>query len=186
MKKITRLLILTTVVHTCFASCKPKQSFLYIPLEKYKYREAKIQPGTELELLAFSGGKKSDEESLYYYQFLVLDMTTKDTLRIFTPLISIDDPEEAGKKIVTTPLEFDPDKHITTAYYEAKDSITNLMLQAAESFKDYKSGDSIDLNSLMGSINKKQFVVINRSIPEFDDPKYRAVIGVLHFKDQPW
>jgi hypothetical protein len=185
MKKITRLLILTSVILTSFASCKPKQSFLYIPLEKYKYMEAKIQPGRELELLAFSGGKKSDEESLYYYQFLVLDKATKDTLRIFTPIISFESSEGTTDKTYTTPLQYDPGKGITTAFYEPKDSTVNFALQA-ESLKNYKSGDAIDLNSLMGSINKKQFVVINRSMPEFDDPHYQAVIGVLHFKDQPW
>jgi hypothetical protein len=58
--------IYTTVIHCALIegldSCKVKgridQAYEYLPLEKYKYRKASIQPGTEVELLAFPEGKK--------------------------------------------------------------------------------------------------------------------------------
>jgi hypothetical protein len=162
------------------------QTYQYLPLEEYKYSQASIQPGTEVELLAFSGGKEGDENSVFYYQFLVVDKTAGDTLRILTPLISIDESAGLDNKTYTTPLQYNPNKGVKNAFYELVDSTQNLALQVESLIKDNKNDSSVDINSLMTKVDKKQFVVINKSMPEFENPNYRTAIGVLNFKRIPW
>ena len=187
MKFITHLFIVILVAG--FGSCKLNnrafQTYEYMPLEQYEYKQAGIQPGTEVELLAFSGGKEGDENSVYYYQFIVLDKANGDTLRILTPLISVEEPD-LPNKTYTTPLLYDPEKGITNAFYERMDSTQNLLLQVEKFTKSGGSLDSVDINSMMKMVDKKQFVVINKSMPEFENPNYRTAIGVLNFKGMPW
>jgi hypothetical protein len=167
-------------------SSEKYNDFVYIPLEEYKYEQAIIQPGTELELLAFSGGKKEFGEEIYYYQFLVLDKSTGDTLRIMTPLISVDETAGSETKTHTTPFQYDPEKRITTAYYEPMDSSKNLLLNASNLIKNGEVDSTADLSRLMTQIDKKQFVVVNKSMPEFVNPRFRSAIGILNFKEIPW
>lgn len=187
IKQKTLLIIsLCVIVGSCSLKRSTKQEFTYVLLEEYHYQEANIQPGTEVELLAFSGGKKESEGSVLYYQFIVLEKGTKDTLRILTPFISVD--REAGVEIKTyaTPLQYDPTKGITSAFYEPMDSSSNLLLQLENLVKDGEVDKSVDVQSLMGHVDKKQLVVINESLTEFSNPGYRTAIGILNFKEIPW
>jgi hypothetical protein len=180
------VLLFIEVFSGCNLKSHPEQEYMYIPLEEYKYNAASIQPGTEVELLAFSGGKENDKENIYYYQFIVLNKTNMDTLRILTPLISIDESAGVENKTYTTPLQYDPEKGITNAFFEPKDSSQNLLLQIESLVKDDKKGNSVDVESLMKKVDKKQFVVVNKSMSEFENPHYHTVIGILNFKKMPW
>jgi hypothetical protein len=172
-----------------FSSCRAKQEFEYVPLEEYTYEKANIQPGTEVELLAFSGGRRNDKEDVYYYQFIVVSKETGDTLRILTPLISIDDLTGTANKTYTTPLQYNPEKGITNAFYEPKDSSQNLLLQTeelADLAKTNMPDSSLDIGTLMNTLNKNQLVVVNKSIRIFQNPRYPTAIGTLNFKQIPW
>jgi hypothetical protein len=189
MKKILTLFAvsaLIVILDGCDLKGHPSQTYDYLPLEEYRYTPANIQPGTEVQLLAFSGGKEADKKDLYYYQFIVLDRNTGDTLRILAPLISVDKSAGVDDKTFTTPLQYNPEKGITNAFYELMDSTQNLVLQVDALIKDDNNDSSVDINSLMSKVDKKQFVVINKSMSEFENPNYRTAIGVLNFKRIPW
>ena len=158
----------------------------YQALTDYHYVPASIAPGTEIELLAFSGGKKSDENNLYYYQFIGIDKSNGDTIRILTPVISIVDETGVDNKIYTTPLQFNPDKGITTASFELppSDTMLNLINQSETTPNEEISPGKI-LSILDNKTKQKEYVVINESIDLFRK-NYKAAIGVLNFKQVPW
>jgi DNA-directed RNA polymerase beta' subunit len=162
------------------------QKFEHIPLAEYKYNQASIEPGTRMQLLGFSGGKGNDKETIYYYQFIVLNEATGDTLRILSPLISFNDPESDEKKVYTTPLQFDADKGVYQAIYERQDSSQNLILQTEALTKNGALDSSVDFQALADEIKFKQLVVINKTIPMFENPNYQTAIGILHFQEIPW
>jgi hypothetical protein len=110
---------------------------------------------------------------------------TGDTLRILTPLISVDESAGLDNKTYTTPLQYNPKKGITNAFYEPIDSAQNLLLKV-ESVIKHDKDDSIELNSLMSKVDKRQFVVINKNLSELENAHFRTVIGVLNFKGIPW
>lgn len=185
-QKILLIIILCVVVSSCSYKSSTRQEFTYVLLEEYQYQEANIQPGTEVELLAFSGGKKESEGNVLYYQFIVLEKGTKDTFRILTPFISVDMEAGVESKTYATPLQYDPAKGITSAFYEPMDSSSNLLLQLETLVKDGEVDKSVDVQSLMGRVDKRQVVVINKSLAEFSNPGYRTAIGILNFKVIPW
>ena len=162
------------------------QVYEYVPLKEYKYSEANIQPGAEVQLIAFSGGKPDDKENVYYYQFIVINLSTGDTLRILTPLISIDPSAGVETKTYTTPLQFDPAKGITNAFYEVQDSSQNLFLQTDKMLNGDKVDTSFDVQLLMDHINENQLVVVNKSLSMFENPTYKTAVGILNFKKIPW
>ncbi len=189
MKHKKRLLLITLpliIFFSCNEIKRKEQYFAYTPLEDYKYTEALIQPETELELLAFSGGIESDEKNLYYYQFIVYDKNKGDTLRILAPLISIYGVTAQDTKTYTSPLQYDYKKGITKATYEPLDDSHNLALQT-EKVADLAEGKTdVDFEALMQKVDKKRFVITNKDMPELDNPKSPTAIGVLNFKGKPW
>jgi hypothetical protein len=54
----------------------------FIKLKDFKFTTATINEGTKIELLSFSGGDDLSEENIYYKQFIGIDKTNGDTLRI--------------------------------------------------------------------------------------------------------
>lgn len=163
-----------------------RQEYSYIPLQDYVYTPITIAMGTELQLLAFSGGKESDKDNTYYYQFLTLNKSTGDTVRILAPLICVDSETPGISKTYTTPLQFDPEKGITTAYFQPKDSSQNLLMQVNSLVKDGKADTAVNIKALMEGITANEKVVINKSMPEFQNPVYPATVGILYFKEMPW
>lgn len=160
---------------------KIAQDYEYIPLEKYSFEKADIKPGTRLKLLAFSGGNANDKEHTYYYQFIALDETTGDTLRILTPLISFDSPD--APNTFTTPLQFDAAKGITSATYELYDS-SNIAMQLMSI--PANEPDSAITSALNKERKSVEYVVSNKSYYFFENPHYKTAIGVLHFNEVPW
>jgi hypothetical protein len=67
-------------------SCNVSDSkFEYIKLKDFKYTKGEIRPISEIELLSVSGGKPCTNEEIYFYQFIGIDKTTNDTVRILSP-----------------------------------------------------------------------------------------------------
>jgi hypothetical protein len=188
MKKLPAAFIAFLFIMS-FLRCRAKQAFEYVLLEQYQFEPATIRPGTEVKLLAFSGGRRNDKLFIYYYQFIVRDKETGDTLRILAPLISIDESTGLENKIYTTPLQYSIEKGITDAFYEPKDSTHNLALQTEEweELAKTSTGDSAyTLERPLYQITRTQLVVVNKSFPMFENRHYKSAIGILNFKEMPW
>ncbi len=190
MKKIKFLLTalsLLCILYSCNFWSRKEQFFTYTPLGQYQYTEADIQAGTELQLLAFSGGVESDEDNQYYYQFIVYDKAKGDTLRVLCPLISIAESVNGlDNKTYTSPLQYDLKKRVMQAFYEPMDSTHNLLLQTEKVVEMTEGNAPADFESLMKKVDKKRFVVSCKDYPELDNPAYRTAIGILNFKEMSW
>ena len=187
MKHFSKFLLLVSVVLllNCHSNKESLEHFEYFPLKDLNYTPANITSRTEIELLAFSGGEQSDENTIYYYQFIGIDKSTGDTVRIISALITADESAGIENKTYATPLQYDPDKGITTAEFEPLDSTQRLAAQfnaAAENegLIEEKVKDIVE-----GRSNKKELVVGNKNIDLFQR-NYKAAIGVLNFKKMPW
>lgn len=163
--------------------------FKYLPLKEYTYEPAEIRPGTEINIVAFSGGRENDKDADYYPQFIVINTSNGDTVRILTPLISTDSSAGSTSKTYTSPMQFDGSRGIRSATYETANPHQRMMMRlTSESIFHLPEGaEGIkELNSLIGdTIGKKEYVVINNAAPIFER-KYKTIIGVLNFKDPPW
>lgn len=86
MKKLLCLLSLSILCFGCDdkATRREDDTYEYIPLNDYKYTQSDIKDQATVTILSFSGGEMCDEENTYYYQFIVLDSATTDTVRIFS------------------------------------------------------------------------------------------------------
>ena len=107
-------------------------------------------------------------------------------IRILTPVISIVDETGVDNKIYTTPLQFNPDKGITTASFELPPSDTMLnLINQSETTPNVEISPGKILSILDNKTKQKEYVVINESIDLFRK-NYKAAIGVLNFKQVPW
>ena len=186
LHKVFVLAITTSVISVGCNNHKTLNLVDYQPLEDYQYTPASVTPGSEIELLAFSGGKRSDENNLYYYQFVGIDKSKGDTIKILLPVISIDEDAGVETKTYTTPLQFNPDKGITTAYFEQLPSDTALnLINGTEANPGGEISTEKIQDMLDGKSHQKAYVVLNKSIDLFQR-NYKAVIGVLNFKQIPW
>jgi len=162
----------------------------YVPLKDYSFQPTDLDSGTTFKLLAFSGGKSDDKDNVYYYQFIGVNTTTKDTMRILAPLISFPSEENPTQKIHTTPLQIDASKRISEATYSKADSMTNLMLQTFSIAGDANSDQKAKLEAMKNGVNSDikahQWVVVNKGMPIFSNTSYKTAIGILHFSERPW
>src|SRR5882757_5866132 len=84
--------------------------FTYVPFREYKFVQADIKPGTGIRILAFSGGKESKDKTIYDCQFIGINQSTGDTVRILTSLISTDSVPGSTSEVYTIPTQFDGQK----------------------------------------------------------------------------
>ena len=131
--KVVNLLLLCLIFLACNNSPESKivennRDFKYVPLAEFKYNTADITPGTEVQILANLDGPKDNGDTVYYYQFIVINKKNGDTIRILCPEITVDVEAGIDAKTSTTPLLFDMSKGVTTAFYELIDSTKSLLL----------------------------------------------------------
>lgn len=69
---------------------KTEPDFEYVNFADFKYTQANINPGEEISLLSYSGGKNCDPKTIYYEQFIGVVKSTGDTVRILTPCQTYD------------------------------------------------------------------------------------------------
>ena len=163
-----------------------ESEYKYIPLNELKYEAATIAEGAEVEILANLGGKKNSGDTVYYYQFIVRNKISGDTIRILCPEITIDESAGIDNKTSTTPLLFNPEKGINTAFFEPIDSTKSLLLNGENMKGLTESNDSIDINHLLDPANTINMVVLDKN----DSPervfRFKTAVGVLNFKKIPW
>jgi hypothetical protein len=184
MQHPSKLFLAALIVLLVNCQSKKEDQLEYKPLKDFNYTPAGIARGSEIELLAFSGGEKSDENTIYYYQFIGINKSSGDTVKIISSLISVNEPGE--NKTFTTPLQYDPDKGITTAEFEPSDSSQHLAAEFNASATTDKQLTEEQVKQIIeGKSNKKELVVINKSIDLFQRD-YKAAMGMLNFKKIPW
>ncbi len=67
------------------AAAEPRrtgENYEFVKLKDFIFSPATIKEGTKIELLSFSGGDDLRDGKLYYKQFIGIDKTTGDTVRI--------------------------------------------------------------------------------------------------------
>jgi len=61
---------------------KTEGDYEFIKLKDFKFTLAPIEDGAKIVLLSFSGGKQNADDKIYYKQFIGINKSTGDTLRI--------------------------------------------------------------------------------------------------------
>jgi len=169
------------------SSNKDHPELEFIPFEKMNYKIDTAVQGTAVELIAYSGGKEQNEKQIYYSQFIGVDKKTNDTLRILTSLITCPGSVSGQSEDARTVYLYSGKKRLTDATIFPEDSTMILMQNlTGKAYSDNGSKDiPEDVSSLMKSIERKRFVVLNNGMDIFQRD-FKTVIGVLHFNEQPW
>jgi len=159
--------------------------FKEVPLSEYKFEKASVDPGTSLSILAFSGGKSGDKKNRYYSQFIVRNTVSGDTLRILSALIGVDSIPGSASEVYTMPDQFDGKAGVLQAVFETPSDNQNLLLTLSSGLPaggaDPKELDRV----LADSANIREYVLINKNADIFEK-KFKTVVGVLRFHQQPW
>ena len=160
--------------------------FKYVPLADFKYNAADISAGTEVEILANFDGPKDNGDSVFYYQFIVLNKKNGDTIRILCPEITVDEEAGIGGKTSTTPLLFDMSKGVNTAFFELIDSSKSLLLNGENMDKLVSTTDSATIEHLLAPSNAIKVIVLDKNDSSERIFRFKTAIGVLNFKKIPW
>lgn len=177
------------IVLLALTNCKSHTSanniadLYYISMKDCPFSFSSVDSGTQIRIIAFSGGEESTPETTFYDQFIGVT-NTQDTIRILTPLISTGE-----QNTWTTPTLYNPDKGIETATIQPKDSsfdfAINLYAQSkANGESPIKTGE--DYGKLQQKSNANEKIVMAKNISLFESPHYKTVIGALHFDEVPW
>ena len=161
------------------------QQFVYIPLNDLEIKPTILIAGTEVEILANLGGKPNKGDTVFYYQFIVRNKATNDTIRILCPEITIDPSAGIDHKTSTTPLAYNFSKGITTAYFELIDSSKSILV-SGENLDKLTNGDTNDLKHVLNPANTIHMVVLDKDDTKERILRFRTAIGTLNFKQIPW
>jgi hypothetical protein len=164
------ILCLSSAVLPHCGSKQPEETFAYTPLGKFTVDSAAIRAHDEVRILGFSGGPQNSKDTAYYAQFLVITKLTGDTVVILAPLIVYIRSAAPGDRVYTPATTFDGGKQIYDARFARLDSVPTEIVDGVEN----------------SASSRKKFVVIDKSIPNFDDHHYKNVVGILSFDQQPW
>ena len=156
----------------------------YTPLKDFSFIPCDLAPGTALRIIGYSGGKYlQSRDSVYLYEFLCIDKQKNDTIRVFSSLISIENPENPAPTY-TSPHLFDGEKNVYDAVFEVIDPQNEKSFLMLSSTSDPKNLDATTLDQPARDF--KRFVILNKSLPLMMELRFKAAFGCLHFKQQPW
>lgn len=156
------------------------------PLEEFGDSVTEMPSGTAIELLAYSGGdvdKKGD--GVNYCQFIGVDKTTGDTVRVLATVISVENGGDDGKPVLTDATMYDFDKGIRDATFRVPTDNDKLMIAMLPAEHAGGKPDLPKINERLQDIKVKGYVLIPQGQPFFSR-HYKTVVGILSFKDQPW
>ena len=154
----------------------------FLPLQDCPFNISSIDSGTQIRIIAFSGGEESNEEITYYPQFIGVTKTS-DTIRVFTPLIST----QVGN-IYSSPLLYNYDKGIDVATIQPKSSSLSTAINLFAHSKEFENSNiknAEDYERISKKTTDEKLVMV-RGISIFENPRYKTVIGALHFDEVPW
>lgn len=189
--KLIQMLLLSLVLLTCNNAAEIKTiqnntDFKYVPLADFKYEPANITSGTEVEILANLDGPSDNGDTVFYYQFIVLNKNNGDTIRILCPEITVDLEGDANGKTSSTPLLYDISKGVTTAFYELSDTSKSLLLNGENMEKLVNTSDSATIEHLLTPSNAIKIVVLDKNDSNTRIFRFKTAIGTLNFKKVPW
>ena len=185
MKK-TAVIIITFLTLSLFYNCtyvKNKMSGKQVyaaPLNQFPYPISNLEKGTQLKLIALAFGEETDKDHTYYYQFLTINQSNGDTVRVLAPIISVG-PENT----YTSPSLYNHDKGIETATFIPKDSSFDFKINAIASPERLET-DPNAFDKMQSKSNAEEMVLLVKGVPLFENSHYKTVIGALHFDEQPW
>jgi hypothetical protein len=178
--------LITAFLILFFSGCVSKradnntQDLSLLSVKQIPFHISTLEKGTPLKIIAFSGGKQSDKEHTYYNQFITVNQSTGDTIRVLAPLISVGE-----ENIYTTPVQYNHDKGIEMATFEPKDSSFDFKINAFAA-GEQSPADGKAFEKLQEKSNAEETVFMVKGIPLFESNRYKTVIGALHFNEQPW
>jgi len=162
------------------------ERYNYVALKDIDYTPANIEPGTEVAILANLGGKKNVGDTVNYYLFIVINQKTLDTNLILCPEITIDVPSEGVTKTSTTPLLFNMDKGVTTAYFEPTDASKIVAFSDDNLHKLENNPNAGTIQKFLDPQHVVQMVVLDKKDTANRVFRFATAIGKLNFKQIPW
>lgn len=122
---------------------KTEPDFEYVKLKDFKYTQANINPGEEISLLSYSGGKDCSDKTIYYEQFIGVVKSTGDTVRILTPC-----------------QVYDREKAYRIAYFQGDVTAGALNLLPGEALVVFNKNqpflEKMDLKTTIGTLSFKE------------------------------
>lgn len=156
------------------------------PLKEFSDPITEIPSGDVIELLAYSGGSEAKKgDGANYCQFIGVDKTTGDTVRVLATVISVENGDDDGKPVLTDATMYDFDKGIRDATFRVPTDNDKLMIAMLPAEHAGGKPDLPKINERLQDIKVKGYVLIPQGQPFFSR-HYKTVVGILSFKDQPW
>jgi len=155
------------------------------PLKEFSDPITEIPSGDVIELLAYSGGSEAKKgDGANYCQFIGIDKTSRDTVRVLATVISVENGGEDGKPVMTPATMYDFDKGIRDAIFKVPTADDKMMIAMMPGLQG-GAPDVAKLNSAVQDTTLNGYVLIPEGQPFFTR-HYKTVVGILSFKDQPW
>ncbi len=154
------------------------------PLSQFQDTPVSLSSGTPIRILAFSGGevgKATDE--LHYCQFIGINQSTGDTVRILTAAIDVEEAGSDGKPALTPSTTYDFDKGVNDATFKVpteNDEMIIKMIPQLQGGNNVPKNLGEDKNDVV-----KEYVMIPEGEPFFSR-HYKTAAGILSFHQQPW
>jgi hypothetical protein len=187
MKKIVFVFLFLTIFSYCNNNHEVTgnaSGIEYTALKDFSFTAADLPSGTPLRILGYSGGREiRSKDSVYLYEFLCVNKQTGDTVKVFSTLISVDNPDNP-QPTYTTPHLFDGEKHVYDAVFETVDPQKERLFLITSATADPKDLNATNLGDTLG--NLKRIVILNKSLPLMTEQRFKSAFGCLHFKQQPW
>jgi hypothetical protein len=155
------------------------------PLKAFSDSITELPSGMAIELLAYSGGevdKKGD--GVDYCQFIGVDKTAGDTVRILATVINVEGAGEDGKGVLTPATMYDFDKGIRDATFKVPTEDDKRMIAMMPALQGGQP-DAAKLSLVEKDTAVNEYVLIPQGEPFFSR-HYKTVVGILSFKQQPW
>jgi hypothetical protein len=154
------------------------------PLKEFQDTLATLPSGAAIRILAYSGGEgQKQRPELHYCQFIGIDETTGDTVRILAAAIDAVEEGGDGKPVMTASTEYDFDKGVTEATFKTPTEDDKMMINMmSKGNPDSKTVENIVTKRDTGA---KAYVFIPKGIPFFSR-HFKTAVGILSFQQQPW
>jgi hypothetical protein len=153
------------------------------PLKEFQDTLVSLPSGTAISILAYSGGdvgKETDE--LHYCQFIAINQTTHDTIRILAAAINVEEASMGGKPVLTPSTTYDFDKGIRDATFKVPTDDDQMMIKM---MPEMQTGSVAENVGAKKDDAVKEYVMIPEGVPFFTR-HFKTAVGILSFNQQPW
>jgi hypothetical protein len=152
-------------------------------LKEFQDTVVSLPSGTAISILACSGGdvgKGNDE--LHYCQFIGINQTTGDTIRILAAAINVEEASMGGKHVLTPSTTYDFDKGIRDATFKVPTDDDQMMIKMMPEMQADNAAENVGAKK---DDEVKEYVMIPEGVPFFTR-HFKTAVGILSFAQQPW